>query len=172
VPWRDRETLGARMPWILEKFATAKSYGEASLEEIFGDRLAQMNATRVNTLDQMIFLNRGDHFEAKPLPIEAQFAPALAVAVGDFDGDGAQDIFLAQNFFGVDRQTSRYDAGRGLWLRGDGHGNFRALSGDETGVKIYGEQTGVLLKDFDGDGKLDLAVRLKDGEIKFYRNAR
>jgi enediyne biosynthesis protein E4 len=172
VPWRDRDTLAATMPWILERFSTDKAFGEASMEAIFGDRLKLMKELRVNTLDHMIFLNRGDHFEGKPLPIEAQFAPALAVAVGDFDGDGAQDIFLAENFFGVDPQTSRYDAGRGLWLRGDGKGDFRALSGDESGVKIYGEQTGVLLKDFDGDGKLDLAVKQNDAATKFYRNAK
>lgn len=170
VPWRDRDTLAASMPWILEKFPTAKAFAEASLEQIFGDRLKHMKELRVNTLDHMIFLNRGDRFEARSLPIEAQFAPSLAVAVADFDGDGAQDIFLAQNFFRVDPQTSRYDAGRGLWLRGDGHGNFTPLSGDESGIKIYGEQTGVLLKDFDGDGKPDLAVRQQRGETKFYRN--
>ena len=170
VPWRDRDTLGAKMPWIVEKFPTAKAYGEASLEDIFGDKLKGMKEERFNSLDHMLFLSRGDRFEARPLPIEAQFAPSLAVAVGDCDQDGAQDIFLAQNFFGVDPQTSRYDAGRGLWLRGDGRGNFKALSGDESGVKIYGEQTGVLLKDFDGDGKLDLAVRQKNAPTKFYRN--
>jgi hypothetical protein len=170
VPWRDRDTLAASMPWILERFPTSKAFGEASLDQIFGDRLKQMKELRVNTFDHMIFLNRGDHFEARSLPIEAQFAPSLAVAVGDFDGDGAQDIFLAQNFFRVDPQTSRYDAGRGLWLRGDGHGNFTALSGDESGIKIYGEQTGVLLKDLDADGKLDLAVRQQNGETKCYRN--
>ena len=170
VPWRDRETLGAKMPWILEKFPTAKAYGEASLEDIFGDKLRSMKEERFNSLDHMIFLNRGDRFDAKPLPIEAQFAPSLAVAAGDFDQDGAQDIFLAQNFFRVDPQTSRYDAGRGLWLRGDGRGNFTALSGDESGVKIYGEQTGVLLKDVNGDGKLDLAVRQQNADTKFYRN--
>jgi hypothetical protein len=170
VPWRDRETLGARMPWILERLPTAKSYADASLEEIFGDKLKAMKEERFYTLDHTVFLNRGDRFEATPLPIEAQFAPSLAVAVGDFDRDGAQDIFLAQNFFRVDTQTSRYDAGRGLWLRGDGRGNFTALSGVESGIKIYGEQTGVLLKDFDGDGRLDLAVRQQDADTKFYRN--
>ena len=172
VPWRDRQTLGEKMPWILEKFATAKAYGEASLEEILGDKLKAMKEERFNTLDHMVFLNRGDGFEARPLPIEAQFAPSLAVAGGDFDQDGAQDIFMAQNFFRVDPQTSRYDAGRGLLLRGDGRGNFMPIGGSESGIKIYGEQTGVLLKDFDADGKLDLAVRQQNAETKFYRNAR
>ena len=170
VPWRDRDTLAASMPWILEKFPTSKAFGETTLEQIFGDRLKQMKELRVNTLDHMVFLNRGDHFDARSLPIEAQFSPALAVAIGDFDGDGASDIFLAQNFFRVDPQTSRYDAGCGLWLRGDGHGNFTPLSGAESGIRIYGEQTGVLLKDFDGDGRLDLAVRQQNAETKFFRN--
>jgi enediyne biosynthesis protein E4 len=170
VPWRDRETLGAKLPWIMERFPTARAYGEATLEEIFGDKLKAMKQERFDSLDHMVFLNRGDRVDPKPLPIEAQFAPSLAVAVGDIDGDGALDIFLAQNFFAVDAQTSRYDAGRGLCLRGDGRGNFTALSGDESGIKIYGEQTAALLKDFDADGKLDLAVTQKNAETKFYRN--
>ena len=32
------------------------------------------------------------------LPLEAQWAPAFGVNVGDMDGDGREDVFLSQNF--------------------------------------------------------------------------
>ena len=50
----------------------------------------------------MVFLNRGDHFEARPLPLMAQLTPAFAPVVADFDGDGNEDIFLSQNCFGTE----------------------------------------------------------------------
>src|SRR5437016_9902649 len=118
----------------------------------------------------MMFLNRGDHFEARALPAEAQWAPAFAVCVGDLDGDGKEDVFLSQNFFAMNLETSRCDAGRGLWLRGDGKGNLSAMSGQETGVKVYGEQRGAALCDYDGDGRVDLVVTQNGAETKLYRN--
>jgi hypothetical protein len=54
------------------------------------------------------------------LPAEAQFSPAFGVCVGDFDGDGNEDVFLSQNFFATCLDTTRNDAGRGLWLRARG----------------------------------------------------
>ncbi|MCX6924774.1 MAG: CRTAC1 family protein, partial [Verrucomicrobia bacterium] len=77
---------------------------------------------------------------------------------------------LSQNFFGTDLETGRYDAGRGLWLRGDGRGGFRAVPGQESGVKVYGEQRGAALCDYDGDGRVDLVVSQNAGETKLYRN--
>ena len=71
-----------------------------------------------------MFLNRGDHFESAPLPREAQRAPAFGVGVGDLDGDSHDDLILAQNFYGGLSGSPRYDAGRGLWLRGNGDGGF------------------------------------------------
>ena len=109
----------------------------------------------MNWLDSAVFLNRGDHFEARPLPVEAQFAPAFGICAADFDGDGDEDIFLAQNFFETDGETSRYDAGRGLFSRQWPRG-FISVAGQESGLLIYGAQRGAAACDYDGDGRIDL----------------
>ena len=92
--------------------------------------------------------------------------------MGDYDGDGNEDVFLSQNFFGTDLETGRYDGGRGLWLRGDGRGGFTAVDGKESGVEVYGEQRGAALCDYDGDGRVDLVVSQNGAETKLYRNVK
>src|SRR5262249_41898027 len=123
-----------------------------------------------STLDSMVFLNRGGKFEPLPLPAEAQFAPAFGITVGDFNGDGADDLVLAQNFFDTDAETPRYDAGRGLFLHGNGDGTFRAVSPQESGLAIHGQQRGLAAADFDHDGRLDLTVAQNREATKLFRN--
>src|SRR4030095_16089533 len=149
---------------------TYSAYGQSTLKEIYGDSLDKLRVVTANTLATMIFFNRGDYFEAKELPAEAQWSPAFAVCVGDYDGDGHEDIFLSQNFFGITPETSRLDAGRGLWLNGDGHGNFRPVPGQESGIKVYGEQRGAALCDYDADGRVDMVVTQSGAETKLYHN--
>src|SRR6187399_840743 len=120
----------------------------------------------------MLFLNRGDRFEAIPLPVEAQFAPAFGVSVADFDGDGNDDVFLAQNFFSAQPETLRNDAGRGLLLLGNGKGGLRPLSAEESGIAIYGEQRGCAVSDYDGDGRVDLAVAQSNDQTRLLHNRR
>jgi hypothetical protein len=120
----------------------------------------------------MVFLNRGGKFEARPLPLEAQLTTAFGVNVADFDGDGDDDVFLAQNYFSSQPETLRSDAGRGLLLLGDGKGNFRATSGEESGIKIYGEQRGSAVSDYDGDGRVDLVVAQSNDQTKLLHNLR
>jgi enediyne biosynthesis protein E4 len=155
---RNRDSLAASLVWLPEKFLTHKAFSEASLEQILGDRLPKASWVEANTLASMVFLNRGSHFEPMELPPEAQFAPAYAITVADFDGDGFEDVFLSQNFFATDPQTPRLDAGRGLLLRGDGTGKLSAVPGQESGLVIYGEQRGAATADFNEDGRPDLVV--------------
>ena len=91
--------------------------------------------------------------------------------MGDLDGDGNEDLFLSQNFFAVRPEDDRLDAGRGLWLRGNGAGKFRPSSGQESGLKIYGEQRGAALCDYDEDGRVDLVVTQNGAETKLYHNS-
>jgi hypothetical protein len=172
VPERTLDVLARSLPFLREKFPTREAFGKASVEEIFVDRLKQSQRAEVALLESTVFLNRGDHLEARLLPMEAQLSPAFGLCVGDFDGDGREDLFLAQNFFDAHPETPRCDAGRGLWLRGDGQGGFTPLSSQESGVKIFGEQRGCALADYDGDGRVDLAVTQNGAETKLYQNLR
>jgi hypothetical protein len=171
VPERALDAMARGLPLLRERVKTHRAYGEASVEDIFGEPLQAAKLLEANWLETTVFLNRGDHFEARPLPLEAQFAPGFGICVGDLDGDGNEDVFLAQNFFAT-HDTSRYDAGRGLWLRGDGTGNFTPASGQESGVKVYGEQRGCALADYDQDGRVDLVVTQNGAQTKLYHNAR
>jgi len=170
VPWRDLELVGHAMPWVRERFATHKAYATASVPDILGERFPKARELRANTLASTVFLNRGDHFEATTLPGQAQWAPAIGVTVGDLDGDGKEDALLSQNFFAVRAEDDRLDAGRGLWLRGNGTGKLTPVPGQESGVKIYGEQRGAALCDYDADGRVDLVVTQNGAETTLYHN--
>jgi len=170
VPWRDLTLLSTAMPWIRERFATHQAFALASVAEVFGDRFSKAVELKATTLASVILLNRGGRFEVAPLPAQAQWSPAMGLAVADADGDGREDLFVSQNFFAVRPEDDRLDAGRGLWLHGDGTGKFQAMPGQESGVKVYGEQRGTAVADYDGDGRTDLVVTQNGAETKLYRN--
>ncbi len=124
LPDRDLTDSAAAVPYIRGRMPSYKAFSEADIFQIYGDKLTNAAYVEARELRSMMFMNRGDHFEAVPLPLEAQLAPAFGVTVADFDGDGNDDIFLAQNFFSAQPETMRSDAGRGLLLLGDGKGGL------------------------------------------------
>lgn len=158
------------MPFLNASYDTFESFSKASLEEILGERAAKGAMLEAHWFQSTVFLNQGSRFEPVALPLEAQVAPAFAICVGDLDADGSEDIFLSQNFFAVQTELARYDAGRGLWLRGDGRGRFNPVGGSESGLLVYGEQRGAALCDYDGDGRTDLVVTQNGAQTRLFQN--
>jgi hypothetical protein len=172
VPERGLSSMSQALLYIRANMTSHEKYGGSEVQEIIGAGLGQAGKLEANTLAHTVFFNRGDRFDATPLPPEAQFAPAFHVSVTDFDGDGHEDLFLSQNFFSSQIETPRLDAGRGLWLKGDGSGKLAPVPGQITGVKVYGEQRGAALSDFDNDGRVDMVITQNGAETKLYRNVR
>jgi hypothetical protein len=162
--------MAAGLPFLRERFPTFKAFSEATIDQVLGDLRSRAAVLEVRTLASMIFFNRGHRFEGVELPQEAQFAPVFGANVADCDGDGCEDIFLSQNFFDLPWEQHRLDAGRGLWLKGDGIGKLKAIPGQDSGVKVYGEQRGAALSDFNEDGRVDLAVTQNGAATKLYLN--
>lgn len=172
APFVTLDKLRSTVPALAEPFPSFQAYAQST-----ADRLASSAGTaavfhEANWLETTLFLNRGDHFEPRPLPPEAQWAPAFGVSVADLDGDGHEDVFLSQNFSGMLTEECRLDGGLGVWLRGDGHGGWQPMSAAESGIRVPGDGRGTAFCDFDRDGRTDLAVAQNDGPVKLFRNVR
>jgi len=172
VPLAGPELIIDHLPAAAERFPTYAAYGQAGIEEVLGRPAGEVQMLEINTLDSMCFLNRGAHFEAVPLPVEAQFAPVFGLAAADLDQDGREDLALGQNLFEARWEQGRLDSGQPLWLRGDGAGHFAAVAPLESGLSADGQQRAVALADFNRDGRLDLAMSQHNGPALLFENRR
>ncbi len=83
-------------------------------------------------------------------------------AIFDYDGDGANDIFIANG------ATLDSNAARPQLYRNDGHGHFSDISA-RAGFTATGWAQGVCVGDYDNDGRPDLLVTYY-GHNRLYRN--
>jgi enediyne biosynthesis protein E4 len=84
--------------------------------------------------------NNGDgSFTLVPLPLEAQIAPIYGILGGDFEGKGRTDLIMAGNFDAVKPDIGKMSAGYGVYLRGDGKGDFTPVRALESGFSVPGQ---------------------------------
>ena len=170
MPQEPLPRLGLMLPGVRDRIGSFADYSKMSVDDVLGPDAKTVGRIGATTFEHMLFLNRGNRFDAHELPRAAQIAPAFGVVVADFDGDGKEDLFLAQNFSATETNTMRFDAGAGQLLLGTGGGAFRALSVRESGISVLGDGRGAAAADYDGDGRVDLAVAQNGAATTLWHN--
>lgn len=170
LPMHGLGLLSGAVPILRERFKSHREFALANLEQILGPRPAGLQRVAVRWVSSVVLLNRSNYWEVLPLPEVVQRAPVFGIAVADWDGDGLEDLFLAQNFFGQNHGITRDDAGLGALLRGRGDGRFEAIPATASGIRVLGEGRSASAADIDSDGRPDLLITQHAGATRLFRN--
>lgn len=137
VPVRGRECTSQQMPYVAEKFEDYHSFASSKLIEILpDDKVEDAVVYEIKSFESIILINNNGKLKKQSLPIQAQVSPIKASLVFDFNKDGNMDILVAGNHFGVEVETTRYDAGFGALLLGKGNNEFKYVSPSESGFYV------------------------------------
>jgi enediyne biosynthesis protein E4 len=162
-----RHDLVSQIPSLKKKYLHFKNYQTQTINDIFTpEQLAGSNVLNAYTFETVIWLNSSTgKFKTQSLPPEAQFSPTYAILIEDFDSDNNLDILLHGNLYRAKPETGIYDGTYGLFLKGDGHGNFSALSPVQSGVYLKGEVRS--LKKLKYKGKNAVIVGKNNSALQF-----
>lgn len=133
-PLRGRQCSSEQLPVIEQKFPTYADFAASSIEDVYGDQLETAIQSEAYEFESVYIENQNGQFKITPLPKRAQIAPIQGIIAEDFDADGHLDILVAGNLFVSEVETGAADAGVGLYLKGDGKGNFTPVSLLESGI--------------------------------------
>ena len=153
VPLRGRECSSEQMPFIQEKFPTYNAFGEATIQDVYGEKLQSAKHLVANYFYSVLLVNEGGQFKVQALNPEAQLAPVNAILVDDYNKDGIKDLLLAGNRFGAEPETVRYDAGNGTLLLGTGNATapFTAVASRTSGFSAPHNVKALVQLDFGKD---------------------
>ncbi len=161
-PVFSKDDLLGQLSGLKRKYVNYSDYADQKITDVFtSEELSDAQILEAKNFATSYIENLGDNrFKVTPLPTPAQFAPIYGILIQDLNADGNLDVILAGNFFGTRVKYGRYDANKGLLLIGNGKGNFKPVSTQESGLNIDGEVRDIT------------SLKLVDGEelILFARN--
>jgi enediyne biosynthesis protein E4 len=170
-PAQTRDDLVKQIIGMRAKFQNYKSHANATMDKLFTpDELKDALILQANNFRTCLFKNNGNgKFELLALPAYAQLSTINGMVAEDFNGDGNLDVVMNTNDFGTESTVGRYDALNGLYMQGDGKGNFVARSIAESGIFIPGNGK-ALVKARDVAGKCLIIAGQNRGPLKIFQS--
>jgi enediyne biosynthesis protein E4 len=164
-PVRSRSCFVTQNPGLALRFPTVKSFAEATISDVYTEKVLKESLhLQAETFASCYFENKGNgKFVIHKLPNEAQLSSINDMIIDDFDGDRHLDILTAGNLFNVEVVTPRNDAGIGLFLKGDGKGNFVPIPYPLSGFFAQGDVKSLALIYINNKDKVILVGNNNDG---------
>ena len=156
-PVHPRETLTGQISKLRGVAQRYADYGRMGINDLFPESMLDDALILKSSLMASVYIeNKGsENFVVKQLPVEAQFSPVYGITITDVNDDGNLDILSVGNSYASETLHGFYDAGIGNYLEGDGSGNFRSATINESGFFV------------DGDAKALAQLTLSNGDQLF-----
>jgi len=140
--WDD---MVKQMTPIRLRFRTYLPYAQATFEKSFSRSELESAYVVCSDLFETSYIeNLGEgKFSIRALPIRTQFAPVFGMVAGDYNGDGNLDVLMVGNSYATEVSTGRYDAAVGVYLQGDGKGNFSSVGIQKSGFVVDKDAKGL-----------------------------
>ncbi len=165
-PLRGRSCSSQQIPGIKKKYKNYNSFAAATLSDVYGlEELNQALHYEARTFASITIENIGSSdFKIRPLPHLAQVSNINSSIIHDVDKDGIKDIIIAGNLFGSEIETTRNDAGMGLFLKGRGNFDFEPKNMGETGLFLPYDVKEIKLITY--QSKKAIAVAVNNGRAR------
>ncbi|MDN5210548.1 VCBS repeat-containing protein [Fulvivirgaceae bacterium BMA12] len=165
----SRDDLISQINAMRARFRTYTEYAEATFEKSFlPAELSAAHIVHSKNFASSYIENLGDgKFQLTPLPVEAQLSPVFGMLADDFDLDGNLDVLLVGNAYATEVSAGRYDASIGLYLRGDGEGNFQPVNVNNSGFFADGDAKG-MAQVMNADGSRTILVANNSQKLRVY----
>jgi hypothetical protein len=139
-PFATKPELTSQLPGLRKQILRYEDYGNKTYDSLFSAEV-RSRALRyeANYLQNAMLWNNNGTFELEALPLEGQLSPVFGIVADDLDGDDKTDIWLGGNFYALKPQAGRYNASKGVYLKGKGGRAFTYISPMESGIKVEGE---------------------------------
>ncbi|NKI33055.1 VCBS repeat-containing protein [Croceivirga thetidis] len=160
MPLHSRDDVMKQLPALKNRLNSYQDFAEVDFVSLLEIKNLSEETFKVSNSQSIYLENKGNAaFSINPLPYLTQLGPISCVLVDDFDEDGNLDALLAGNDFYAESVFGRYDAVTGIYLKGNGKGNFRAISASESGFYLPEHTTSLIQITGQESEKLILAAQ-------------
>ncbi len=172
-PMTNKDDLVAQMISTRKKYPTYKAYGMATMDDMWSAKDKEgaliMQATDMQT---SFIKNEGNgKFSIHPFPLQVQEAPVYGMQCEDVNGDGNLDVLMVGNDYSMEPYSGRHDAFMGLYLQGDGKGNFTPVSLQKSGFFVPGDAKGLATVHTAKNEDIIVATQNQDSLLSFRKTA-
>lgn len=139
-PVRGRGCSSQQIPNIKKKFKDYESFSEATLVDVYTEKsLKEALHYEVKSFASIYLENKNGKMIIHKLPVEAQLSCINQIMIDDYDKDGNLDVLITGNMYNSEVETPRNDAGHGMFLKGNGKGEFKSVPPIQSGFFTPGD---------------------------------
>lgn len=168
-PTHSRDLLVDQINSMRRRYPKYAEYALTKAEDLFTEEeLKKAYIVKSETFHSSYLENIGNgKFNIKPLPVQAQFAPLFGMTCNDYNKDGNQDLLISGNSYATEVVAGQYDALFGLYLQGDGKGNFTPIATHSSGFFVEGDAKGMAELTL-ADGDVLVLSAVNSGKLKSF----